>query len=599
MRKKRLLFYGTLLLVIVALVGVGLFRLIEYAIQQAHPLEMAFEQASNESHVPLALLKAVAYSETRFDMHGVQGSTAGPGAYGIMNVVSSKKTPDPMGRAAKALGVSTLKIKTDATTNIRAGAVLLKEYALQLSPKKTLPTSLNGWRGAVALYEGAQYSYVVNLYVTSVYKAIQNGFKVQTASGETVDLAPQPVNTQPLTNSELPALAKMPAGCTTQSDKDNQVDYPEAVNCILNPAQHDCDKVPGTNAPCNYFPDTRPEDFDISQVVIHDIEGNVARALSAFLNPGSTAASHYIVGSDGTVYQTIHDHDVAFHAANLWYNQHSIGIEHEGYATSGNVWYTSATYQASAKLTAYLAQKYNIPLEHDHIVGHGTVQAPTLAGVPNHVDPGQYWQWDYYLNQIHQQGVAYPQTPTNKHLISVHLPVNTPFNASNFFYLYNSPKLDANNLLPQVANSTDTTDETNTVEAATSYYYLDKKPDEHGFGIMMYQIWYGESVNARKNPSDQFMHARLAWLAVPEGLASDGQGIAVKLHSTDGKPIPISGSPKTNTATTDYHIGDAPDGAIFVSAYSVPEDNTNTQWFEINYNHRQAWVPDSAVEFMD
>jgi hypothetical protein len=70
------------------------------------------------------------------------------------------------------------------------------------------------------------------------------------------------------------------------------------------------------------------------------------------------------------------------------------------------------------------------------------------------------------------------------------------------------------------------------------------------------------------------------------------------LHSADGEPIPISGSPKTNTATTDYHIGDAPDGAIFVSAYSVPEDKTLTQWYEINYNHRQAWVPDSAVEFV-
>ncbi len=594
MHKKRLLFYGTLLLVLLALASVGVFQLITYTIRQLTPLETALEQAANESHVPLALLKAVAYSETRFDMR-TGGYTGGPGAYGIMNVVQSKKLPDPMSRAAKELGVTPLQIKTDAATNIRAGAVLLKDNALQLSPTKTLPTSLDGWRGAVALYFGARYRYVLNLYVTTIYKALHNGFKIQAPSGETIELAAQPANTQPLTENELPTLAKMHAGCTL----DNKVDFPGAVDCILNPDEHDCVKVPGTNAPCNYLPAERPKDLDITQVVIHDIEGNVARALSAFLDTKSTAAAHYIVGSDGTVYQTIHDHDVAFHAANLWYNQHSIGIEHEGYATSGYIWYSSATYRASAQLTAYLAQKYHIQLDHDHIVAHGTVQSPTLDSIPNHVDPGQYWQWDYYLNLIHQQGVAYPQRPVGKNILTVHLAADAPSDISNFFYLYNSPKIDSRNLIPQAGNSNDTTDETNSVEAATSYYYLDKKPDENGFGIMMYHIWYGESLNARNKSADQFMHARLAWLAVPVGAASEGKGMAVKLHSADGKPIPISGSPKTNTKTLDYHIGDAPDGAIFASAYSVPGDKTVPQWYEINYNHRQAWVPVSAVEILN
>ncbi len=596
MRKKRLMIYGTLLLVIIVLIGFGLFQLIEYNIRLAHPLETAFEQASSETQVPVALLKAVGYAETRFDMHDVQGNTQGPGVYGLMNLLSNKKGPDPLDRAARELGVSELQIKTDATTNIRAGAIILKDYALQLSANKTLPTSLNGWRGAVALYGGGSQSrYVVNLYVGQVYKALHTGFKVQTVSGETIELAAQPVTVQPLTTSEMPpALAKLPVGCTM----DNKVDYPGAVDCILNPAQHDCTEVPGTNAPCSYLPANRPKDMTITHVVIHDLEGDVARALSAFQDPKSIAVPHYIVGSDGTVYQVVRDKDVAFHAANLWYNQHAIGIEHEGYATSGNIWYTVATYLASAKLTAYLSQKYHIPLDHDHIVSHGTVQGSTLANIPNHVDPGMYWQWDYYLNLIHEQGISYSQEPSANNVISLHLASNTSTNKVNFFYLYNSPRIDPHNLIPQAGINSDVTDETDNVESNVSYYYLDKKPDQNGSSTMMYEIWYGESMNAQQRPPDQFMHARLAWLAVPAESVRSGSGTAIKLHSSDGKPVQVSGSPRNNTSTSNYHIGDAPDGAIFVSAYTIPGDKTVKQWYEINYNHRQAWVPASVVQVM-
>ena len=43
-----------------------------------------------------------------------------------------------------------------------------------------------------------------------------------------------------------------------------------------------------------------------------------------------------------------------------------------------------------------------------HVTAHGTTPAPTLGTSPNHVDPGQYWLWDYYLGLIHGQGVPYP-----------------------------------------------------------------------------------------------------------------------------------------------------------------------------------------------
>jgi hypothetical protein len=42
-------------------------------------------------------------------------------------------------------------------------------------------------------------------------------------------------------------------------------------------------------------------------------------------------------------------------------------------------------------------------------------------------------------------------------------------------------------------------------------------------------------------------------------------------------------------------IGDAPNDAIFASMFTVIEDGTTNLWYEINYNHRQAWVPAAEV----
>jgi len=47
-----------------------------------------------------------------------------------------------------------------------------------------------------------------------------------------------------------------------------------------------------------------------------------------------------------------------------------------------------------------------------------------------------------------------------------------------------------------------------------------------------------------------------------------------------------------------YLLGEAPASAIFISAYtaSITEaDGTQTLWYEINYNHRQAWVLASNI----
>ena len=77
--------------------------------------------------------------------------------------------------------------------------------------------------------------------------------------------------------------------------------------------------------------------------------------------------------SDGHIAQHVKAKDVAWHAGNWYVNAKSIGLEHEGYAARGT-WYTEAMYRSSAKLVRYLADRYDIPLDRQHILGHDVVQ---------------------------------------------------------------------------------------------------------------------------------------------------------------------------------------------------------------------------------
>ncbi len=602
----------TVIMIVLSITCFGIMQ-VNHA-NAASSTEQAFQQAAHDFGVPTNLLKALCYMEGRFSMHG--GTPSINGGYGC-NLTKNRRI-DTLDQAAQKLGVKPAVLQNDLNTNIRGTAYILSEDARGLSSSHTLPTNLVGWQGALELYSNARSRATAHLYENEVYTLLKQGFSAATDKGEVITVAPQSSSVQTnlprasvatanaTTVSDPAAVKALPAGCSN----DGKTDYPGAIDCILNPAQHDCDLVPGTNAPCNYFssshygPTYRQNDGTITHVVIHDIEGTAVAAINTFEDPTSNDSAHYIVDSDGTVYQMVREKDVAFQAGNLWFNQHSIGIEHAGFAATGYQWYNATEYLASANLTAYLLNKYHIPLEHNHIVGHGTVPSPNLANTPNHVDPGPYWLWDYYLRlvgaQLRQPAFVLPPTP---HVITLHpLTDQNPLggngaetaNNFNFFYLYNGPSTKSG-LIPQEGSTSDITDETSNVEPAISYYYVNQVTDPAGTGDTMYEIWYGEADQAHANPASFFTNAKLAWLAVPPATASPARATVVMLKSANGSPLQISGKPAANTSTVDYHIGDAPSGSLFVSGYTVHEDGTNNVWYSINYNHRQAWVPASSV----
>lgn len=89
-------------------------------------------------------------------------------------------------------------------------------------------------------------------------------------------------------------------------------------------------------------------------------------------------AWHYSIRSaDGHVDQHVRTKDVGWHAGNWYVNAKSVGIEHEGFLTDPGAWYTEAMYRASARLVRYLAGRYGIPLDRQHILGHDNVPGPT------------------------------------------------------------------------------------------------------------------------------------------------------------------------------------------------------------------------------
>lgn len=143
----------------------------------------------------------------------------------------------------------------------------------------------------------------------------------------------------------------------------------------------------------NFTPSNRGAD-DIDLVVIHITGGNaVGYAINTFAahnNPDNTSA-HYVVARDGRVFQMVWEKDRAHHAGRSA-NRRSIGIEHA--ADNRTAYPTDEQYLASATLVLYLCNKYSVPVDRDHIMGHQE------AATTGHNCPGPYWDWPAYMRTI-------------------------------------------------------------------------------------------------------------------------------------------------------------------------------------------------------
>ena len=144
----------------------------------------------------------------------------------------------------------------------------------------------------------------------------------------------------------------------------------------------------------NYTPSHRPRSHPLHYVIIHVAQTTYSGTLNVFRNPEKKVSAHYVVrSSDGRVAQCVRESDIAWHAGIWEYNTRSIGIEHEGWVDRPG-YFTDAMYERSARLTAAVCERYDIPRNRAHIIGHHEVPGS------DHTDPGRHWDWKRYLRLV-------------------------------------------------------------------------------------------------------------------------------------------------------------------------------------------------------
>ena len=559
-----------------ALVMFGLTGLAEPAGAADNTIAGAATAAQQRSGVPASLLEAICYLEGHLSDHG--GAPSSGGGYGCMNLASNNHL-DTLHKAAALLGAPVSSVRTSMSANIAGAAAVLRADAIALSATHQVPATLGGWYGAIARYSGARRD-VATLYADSVYRILRTGLTATAPTGEVVRIAPTSVTPDTTTARSVTTAPALPTNCTSNPG----IDYAAAYNCI----------VPTSYAGVTYNTANRPSDLPLLGVTIHDTEETLDNTIATFWDSSKGVSVQYVVDTDGTVYQCLHEKDVAFQNGNFWYNQRTIGIEHVGVDATGYQWYNATQYLGSAKLTAYLLTRYGIPLDHDHVMSHGTTPSPTLNTSPNHVDPGPYWLWDYYLGLVNQQGVPFATGPTPSGVLRLNPASGQQPDGSggtettanfNFFVLYSQPST-ASAPLPSKGSAGDITDESDNVETMISYDVLAQQPDAAGTGDTMYEIWYGATLSS----SSWSATGTRAWIAVPPGAAQQGYGTVVTLSVKGGKNVSVYGEPG---GTSGNVIGSTPTGSAYVSPWSVTVSGRT--WYAINYNHRQEWVPATEV----
>ncbi|MGQ4486133.1 N-acetylmuramoyl-L-alanine amidase [Streptomyces sp. SAS_281] len=150
----------------------------------------------------------------------------------------------------------------------------------------------------------------------------------------------------------------------------------------------------------NYTASSRPSAYPVQYVIIHVTQETFSETVSIFQNPAKQVSAHYVVRSgDGYVNQMVREKDVAWHAGNWDYNTRSIGIEHEGWVDRP-AYFTDSMYDLSALLTANICDRYGIPKDRAHILGH--VEVPGT----DHTDPGPHWDWVRYIRLVNLLGAG-------------------------------------------------------------------------------------------------------------------------------------------------------------------------------------------------
>lgn len=137
-------------------------------------------------------------------------------------------------------------------------------------------------------------------------------------------------------------------------------------------------------------------------IVDHITAGNMPGCLSWLQNPISKASAHYLVTQAGEIYSLVDETNSAWHAGTVnkptWSlydgtnpNRLTIGIEHEGW--DGEL--TEAQYQATLWLHRQIIDRWDIPVDTEHIIGHYRIDSVNRANCP-----GPNFPWERLFKDL-------------------------------------------------------------------------------------------------------------------------------------------------------------------------------------------------------
>jgi N-acetyl-anhydromuramyl-L-alanine amidase AmpD len=604
-----------------------------------------FRAAAREFGVPVKLLLAVGYEESRWQSHGTGASA--DGGYGLMDLTGGSfpasdqrgvpagagkaagptaggqaaagRTHGTLGEAARLLHVSQAALRTSEPQNVRGAAAVLASLARGLAGGR-LPATLGGWYPALAAYSGATFRQTAELFASDVLATLRTGASLVTRDGQAVRLAA----TGRLRPDRGP-VARL--GLRREPASASNVDCPPSLHCQFVPAAYQ--ENPGGD-PGNYGDydmANRPAGLRINSIVIHDTEESYPDTIATFQNPESFVSANYVIQSaTGDITEMVRPQNVAWAVGDWYYNTHSISIEHEGFAAQGAAWYTQAMYQASSKLVRYLAHRFGVPLDRAHIIGHDNVPGPTDATTASqHWDPGPFWNWNYYMGLLqgksqqaerasggsagrdgHGLVTIDPDWARNQPPVTdcqSGTCVTLPTQPASFVYLHTQPG-DSAPLLsdPELhpdgsAGTTQDSDWSDKAPAGEQYAIAGQQGDWTG-------IWFGGQTGWFYNPPGAGQTARYAGGTVitpKPGLASiPVYGSAFPEASAYPSVVPVRANdplayqiPAGQKYVT---TGLVPDDFYYAVTFdsSLPDDHTvihgTTRYYQIILNHRLFYV---------
>jgi hypothetical protein len=155
-----------------------------------------FNEAAEKYDVPVSILLAMGYVNTRWEMPPPEASAHEPGdphgrgAYGIMQLVRNDDE-DTLGEASRLTGIPEETLKTDRRSNILGGAALLADA------QGERPARLGDYYGAVSgkgrrrLFKAVAGIGAGELYAEQVFDVLRKGTYETLLDGEQVDLPSQ------------------------------------------------------------------------------------------------------------------------------------------------------------------------------------------------------------------------------------------------------------------------------------------------------------------------------------------------------------------------------------------------------------------------